>query len=98
MGKHSVSISAHPFWKTLVVIVLGPLICLALKIAATIDPELAAERIRTAFETRELGTTDYLPFDSRRGWHQYDDCTVLQMLSNRNPSRLVQALAPITYA
>jgi hypothetical protein len=40
---------------------------------------------------------DYLPFDSRRGTHQYNDCNVLQMLSNPDPSQLTRALAPIIY-
>ena len=61
------------------------------------DPDVMLSRIRTAFDTGELGLANQLWFDSRRGWHQSNDCNILQMLSNRDPSRLKRALAPLVY-
>ena len=61
------------------------------------DPGVIAARVRTAYETGELGTASYLWFDTRRGTFQHNDCLVLEMLSGRHPSRLERALAPRTY-
>jgi hypothetical protein len=79
------------------VAVLSNLVFLALLAAMPVNPSRIADRVRTAFETGELGTSDYLPRDWRRGWHQYNDCVVLQMLSNENLSRIDGALAPVIY-
>jgi hypothetical protein len=79
------------------IIVLANLLFLALTVVAPGDPDVVINRVRSAFETDELGFMDYLAFDSRRGWHQYNDCNVLQMLSNPDSARLKRALAPIIY-
>lgn len=62
-----------------------------------VPPETVERRIQTAFAAGELGDADYLPFDARRGWHQYNDCLLLQLLSNEDPSRIQRALAPTIY-
>lgn len=62
------------------------------------DPSTTRHRIRAAFETGDLGFDDFLLFDSRRGFFQYNDCNVLQMIANSNPSRLSGALSPIVYS
>jgi hypothetical protein len=67
---------------------------LVLVLGASTDPEGVVEQARQAFEAGELGTEDYLPFDARRGWHQYNDCNVLQMLSDTESSTVERALAP----
>ena len=56
--------------------------------------DVIAARVRSAFATGDLGAEDYYRFDSRRGYMQYNDCLVLQMLSNPEPSRPERALAP----
>jgi hypothetical protein len=61
------------------------------------NQEQIANDVRLAFATGDLGTEDYLPFDPHRGWHQYNDCVVLQMLANDDPSRIKRALAPLVY-
>jgi hypothetical protein len=71
---------------------------LALSLATLVDPQTVAHRVQTAFAAGELGDIDYLWWDSRRGWHQYNDCLLLQLLSNENSSRLQQALAPTIYS
>jgi hypothetical protein len=62
------------------------------------DPSTTRHRIRAAFETGDLGFDDFRLFDSRRGFFQYNDCNVLQMIANSNPSRLSGALSPIVYS
>jgi hypothetical protein len=69
----------------------------AFSVLAVGDTEVIEKRVRTAFETGELGLKDYLPYNNRLGWHQYNDCNVLQMLSNPDSTRLKKALAPIIY-
>ncbi|HEX5718538.1 MAG TPA: hypothetical protein VF179_20415 [Thermoanaerobaculia bacterium] len=83
-----------PLAWSLGIIVLANLLFFALLVAAQGNQEVIIARVRAAFETGELGLADYLFFDSRRGWHQYNDCNVLQMLVNRDSSRLKRALAP----
>ena len=54
--------------------------------------------MRGAFESGYLVQTDYLGFDSRKGWSQFMDCLILQMVTNpvdaplRQPSDLFAAL------
>jgi hypothetical protein len=55
------------------------------------------DKVRLAFTSGDLVVEDYLPFDARRGWHQYNDCVVLQILANEDTSRLKRALAPLIY-
>jgi hypothetical protein len=66
-------------------------------VAAPGDPRVVATRVRTAYETGELGTISYLQYDTRRGWFQHNDCLILQMLSNQHSSVLERALAPRVY-
>jgi hypothetical protein len=55
------------------------------------------DRVRSAFVTADLVDRDYLDFDSRRGYHQYDECLILQMLINPTESRLSQAVGPALF-
>ncbi len=52
------------------------------------------ERVRQAFWEGELIERDYLRGDTRRGHHQYNDCTVLQMLTNLDRSTIGRAFGP----
>jgi hypothetical protein len=83
-----------PLVRALGLTVVGNLLFLALMVTAQGDSEVIVSRVRTAFATGELGIKDYLQFDARRGWFQYNDCNVLQMLTNQHASRLERALAP----
>lgn len=83
-------------WSVATALLLN-LLFLGLMLLAVGNPTVIAERVRAAFVTHELGLVDYLPGDSRRGWHQYNDCNVLQMLSNPHSSRLEQAVAPTIF-
>ena len=77
--------------------VLANLLFSMLMIAVQGNQSLIIDRIRSAFTSGDLGITNRLFFDSRRGWHQYNDCNVLQMLANDEPSRLNRAFAPKIY-
>jgi hypothetical protein len=88
---------AGPSGRAVVIVILANVLFLALRYAAPGDPDVVAHRVRTAFATGDLGLPDYRPLDTRRGWHQYNDCNVLQMLSNRDSSRTKRALGPIIY-
>lgn len=65
--------------------------------AAGAPRERFRERVRSAFATTELVQADYLVLDSRRGNHQYDECLILQMLSNASESRVRRAVGPVLF-
>lgn len=69
-----------------------------LALLAIPDADGVRTRVQEAFRSGDLTEVDYLPLDSRRGWHQYNDCTVLQMLSSEGGSRLERALSPPVWA
>jgi hypothetical protein len=71
---------------------------LAISFLATLTPqEMIAERVRQAFASGELGESDYLRYDAGRGQHQYNDCNILQMMSNADASRAGRAWGPWLY-
>ena len=84
----------RPIARAVAVTALANLAFLILLIAGQGADEAVAARVRAAFAAGDLGTVDFLAFDWRHGWLQYNDCTVLQMLTNRHRSRLLGALAP----
>jgi hypothetical protein len=68
---------------------------IALSFSSNLVPrEAVAEGVRQAFATGELIERDYLPYDTRRGWHQYNDCIILQMIVNPDSSLAGRALGP----
>jgi hypothetical protein len=84
--------------RAVVVLLLANCVFFLLAFVAPGDPAVVRERVRAAFESGELGFSDRLPFDRRRGFNQYNDCNILQMLGNANPTRLARALSPIIYS
>jgi hypothetical protein len=83
--------------RTAVVVAAANGLFLALVYLASGHSSLIVQRAREAFADGQLGLADYPLFDRQRGYMQYDDCNIVQMLSNKNPSRLHQALSPIVY-
>ena len=69
-------------------------IFLGLMLITPYDPVGVGDRIRAAFATGDLGLEEYRRRDIRHGWHQYNDCAVLQLLSAPDSSRVSRALAP----
>jgi hypothetical protein len=90
-------LSRRSVGRALAVVTLANLLFLALMLVAPGDPQRMEARVRTAYETGELGTRSYLRYDTRRGYFQHNDCLVLQMLSNRHSSAVERALAPRVY-
>lgn len=71
----------------------GVFVLLAVTTAA-LPRETLRERVRAAFRSGDLTQEDYLPFDSRRGTHQYDDCLILQMITSHDATLLARAFSP----
>jgi hypothetical protein len=67
---------------------------LMLVLSVPYEPGRVGDRVRAAFATGDLGLDEYRRRDIRRGWHQYNDCAVLQLLSAPDSSRVARALAP----
>jgi hypothetical protein len=85
-------------FRAVLVVLVCNCVFLLLILFVPVDSPTIRHRIRAAFETGDLGFEDYLLFDSRRGFFQYNDCNVLQMIANRNPSRVARAISPIVYS
>lgn len=54
--------------------------------------------VRAALAEGEVSDVDYPGFDSRRGWNQYNDCMILQMITYRESDIILRTVAPINYA
>jgi len=67
---------------------------LGLLLVTPYEPDRVGDRIRAAFASGDLGLDEYRRHDIRRGWHQYNDCAVLQLLSAPDSSRLARSLGP----
>jgi hypothetical protein len=91
------SLLRRPIGRAAAVVVLANALFLLLMLAAQRDRCAALSRVRSAFESGDLTTRDFLWRDARRGWFQFDDCNALQMLVNEDSPRLRRALAPIVY-
>lgn len=87
-------LTARDLARMLGVIAIANALFVVLLLVAPHDPDRVAARITSAYATGDLGTVEYLRGDIRRGWHQYNDCSVLQMLSDHDSSRVAQSLAP----
>ena len=65
-------------------------------LASMIPAKNMRDRAARAFDSGSLSTQDYWRFDSSIGWHQFNDCLILQMISN-DDSMLSQSLGPLVY-
>lgn len=64
---------------------------------ALIPQDLFRERARHAFAAGDFDHRDFLPLDSRRGFNQWSDCILLQMLSSNDDSTLAKAFGPLIH-
>jgi len=87
-------ITARTIARTLGVIAIANVLFVGLLLAAPQDPDRVTSRVASAFASGDLDTLEYRRGDIRRGWHQYNDCTVLQMLTDHDTSRIAQSFAP----
>ena len=90
-------ITARAIRRAVVVVALLNAVFLLLVLVAQVEPSLVRARVRAAFQDGDLVHEDYLLFDSRRGYFQYNDCNVLQMIVNAGSSRLDRAISPVVY-
>jgi hypothetical protein len=91
-------IATRPWVRALALVVLanGVFLLLALWVAH-LPRERLDQRIRDAFGSGELIENDWPWLESRRGFNQYHDCSVLQMISNRDDDLWANAVAPLIY-
>ena len=86
--------TARPLARMLGSIAIVNVLFLGLMLVTPYDPDRVGDRVRAAFATGDLGLEEYRRRDIRRGWHQYNDCAVLQLLVAPDSSRVARALAP----
>jgi hypothetical protein len=85
----------RPWRNAVAVVLVANAAFLVLSFAAQLLPqEKLRQRVRDAFAAGDLVEQDYLPFDARRGFHQYNDCNILQMLTNDDDSSAGRAFGP----
>jgi hypothetical protein len=89
----------YHFWlrSLLLVLVLNAAFPILLFLSSLISSEVLVDRIQQAFSTGELIADDYLQYDVHRGFHQYNDCNILQMMTNQDSSPVARALGPRLY-
>ena len=87
-----------PWLTALVVVVLANAAFLMLGIwTATLPREPLAQRMREAFASGDLIENDWPGLESRRGSDQYNDCSILQMITNYDDDILANAVGPLIY-
>jgi hypothetical protein len=64
---------------------------------ATLVREPLAERVRRGFASGDLIENDWPWLDRRHGFDQYNDCSILQMITNRDERVLANAVGPLIY-
>jgi hypothetical protein len=81
---------------TLVVLVNAAFLMLGVWVA-TLPREPLAQRVREAFASGDLIENDWPWLESRRGFDQYNDCSILQMITNDDDEILANAVGPLIY-
>jgi hypothetical protein len=80
----------------LVVLVNAAFLMLGVSVA-TLPREPLAQRVRQAFASGDLIENDWPWLESRRGFDQYNDCSILQMITNHDDDPLASAVGPLIY-
>ena len=81
---------------TLVVLVNAAFLMLGVWVA-TLPREPLVQRVREAFASGDLIENDWPWLESRHGFDQYNDCSILQMITNRDDNILANAVGPLIY-
>jgi hypothetical protein len=82
---------------TAIVVLINGLFLLLALWTAWLPRERLDQRIRDAFTSGELIDDDWPWLESHRGFNQYHDCSVLQMISNGDDHRWAAAVGPLMY-
>ena len=80
----------------LVVLVNAAFLMLGIWVA-TLPREPLVQRVRQAFASGDLIENDWPWLESRHGFDQYNDCSILQMITNHDDDRLANAVGPLIY-
>jgi hypothetical protein len=96
--KENRSHTTLPWIKALILIILvnAAFLILALWVAM-LPREPLLERVKDAFASGELIENDWPFLDSRHGFDSYNDCSILQMITNRDDNILANAVGPLIY-
>lgn len=81
---------------TVVVLVNAAFLMLGVWVA-TLPREPLVQRVREAFASGDLIENDWPWLESRRGFDQYNDCSILQMITNHDDHILANAVGPLIY-
>ena len=89
----------HHVWlhTSVLILILNIVFAILLLFSILVPPGVISNRIQHAFESGELTESDYLKYDIHRGFHQYNDCNILQMMTNKDSSPVEDALGPWFY-
>lgn len=79
----------------LIVVVMNAAFGLVGMLTATVQRGPLRDGVRDAFESGDLIQADWSSFDIRRGSNQYDECLILQMVTNPVDSPLRYVAGPI---
>jgi hypothetical protein len=90
--------AATPWLSALIVIGLMNAAFLLLGIwVAALPREPLKQRVTQAFASGDLIENDWPWLESRRGFDQYNDCSILQMITNHDRDILANAVGPLIY-
>jgi hypothetical protein len=90
--------AATPWLSALIVVGLMNAAFLLLGIwVATLPREPLRQRITEAFASGDLIENDWPWLESRHGFDQYNDCSILQMITNHDGDILANAVGPLIY-
>ena len=76
------------------VLILNAVFPILLLVSSLLPSDVIIDRIQSAFATDELIENDYLPYNIYQGFHQYNDCNILQIMTNQDSSQVASALGP----
>ena len=88
----------RPWLRAVTLVALANLVFLLFGLWLADQPrERLRQRIRTAFADGDLIENDWPWLDRRRGFDQYNDCSILQMITNDDDHALAAAVGPLIY-
>jgi hypothetical protein len=91
-------LATHAWVRALALVVLVNAAFLALGLWAAMLPRAPLiARVQDAFAAGDLIETDWPGLESRHGFDQYNDCSILQMITNRDDDQLAHAVGPLIY-